>query len=55
LKTRRLPISITEIAADLNSSREVISRLLKKLSDKGQIRMDKNFLEILDLDLKGPA
>ena len=55
LKTRRLPISITEIAADLNSSREVISRLLKKLSDKGQIRMDKNFLEILDLDLKGSA
>ena len=55
LKTRRLPISITEIAADLNSSREVISRLLKKLSDKGRIRMDKNFLEILDLDLKGSA
>lgn len=53
LKTRRLPISITEIAADLNSSREVISRLLKKLADKGHIRMEKNYLEILHLDLNG--
>jgi len=52
LKTRRLPISITEVATDLNSSREVISRLLKKLADRGQIRMDKNFIEILHLDLK---
>ncbi|MBS1606453.1 MAG: Crp/Fnr family transcriptional regulator [Bacteroidetes bacterium] len=51
LNTKRLPVSVTEIAADLNSSREVISRLLKKLADKGHIRMDKNFLEILDLDL----
>lgn len=53
LKTRRLPISITEIATDLNSSREVISRLLKKLAEKGHIRMEKNFLEIVHLDLEG--
>jgi CRP/FNR family transcriptional regulator len=53
LQTRRLPVTITEIAADLNSSREVISRLLKKLADRGQVRMDKNFIEILHLDLKG--
>ena len=52
LKTKRLPVSITEIAADLNSSREVISRLLKKLVDRGQVRMDKSFLEIIDLDLR---
>jgi len=52
LKTRRLPVTITEIADDLNSSREVISRLLKKLSDKGQIRLDKNFLEIINIDIK---
>jgi CRP/FNR family transcriptional regulator len=51
LGSTRLPVSITEIAADLNSSREVISRLLKKLADKGHIRMDKNTLEILNLDL----
>ncbi|MBS1606749.1 MAG: Crp/Fnr family transcriptional regulator [Bacteroidetes bacterium] len=53
LKTRRLPVSITEIASDLNSSREVISRLLKKLTDRGNIRMDKNFIDILHLDLNG--
>src|SRR5579872_5364674 len=51
LKSNRLPVSITEIAADLNSSREVISRLLKKLSDKGYIRIERNFLEILNLEL----
>jgi CRP/FNR family transcriptional regulator len=54
LRTRRLPISVTEIASDLNSSREVVSRLLKKLADKGHIRMDKSFLEILHLDLNRP-
>lgn len=48
----RIAISITDIAADLNSSREVISRLLKKLSDKGYIRMDRNTLEIIRLDLR---
>lgn len=53
LKTKRFPVSITEIAADLNSSREVISRLLKKLADKEQIRLEKNFIEILHLDIKG--
>ncbi|HVU54636.1 MAG TPA: Crp/Fnr family transcriptional regulator [Puia sp.] len=53
LNTRRLPVSVTEIATDLNSSREVISRLLKKLADKGQIRLDKNFVEILNLEYKG--
>ena len=49
LKTNKFTISITEIASDLNSSREVISRLLKKLSDKGMIRLDRNFLEIIHL------
>jgi len=51
LGTNRISISITEIAADLNSSREVISRLLKKLSDKGYVRMNRNTLEIIRLDL----
>ncbi|MDP4252870.1 MAG: Crp/Fnr family transcriptional regulator, partial [Bacteroidota bacterium] len=35
LKSSRFAVSMTEIASDLNSSREVISRLLKKMSDKG--------------------
>lgn len=51
LKTNQFPVSITEIASDLNSSREVISRLLKKLSDKGLIRLDRNLLEIVHLDI----
>jgi CRP/FNR family transcriptional regulator, anaerobic regulatory protein len=51
LKTNIFTISITEIATDLNSSREVISRLLKKLSDKGFVRLDRNLLEIVRLDI----
>lgn len=52
LKTDRLTVSATEIAGDLNSSREVIPRLLKKLSDTGYIRIDKNVLEIVHLDFR---
>jgi CRP/FNR family transcriptional regulator len=55
LKTRRLPVSATEIAVDLNSSREVISRLLKKLADQGHINLHRNFVEILHLDFKDIA
>jgi CRP/FNR family transcriptional regulator len=45
-----LTINHTEIAEELNSSREVVSRLMKKLSDKGMIRLLKNQqMEILDL------
>jgi len=50
LKSNRLYLSNTEIASDLNSSREVISRLMKKLSDRQIIRLDKNYVEILKLD-----
>jgi CRP/FNR family transcriptional regulator len=41
----------TEIAQELNSSREVISRLMKKLAEKGHIRMNKQHIEILNLNL----
>lgn len=41
--------SITEIAQELNSSREVISRLMKKLAEKGLIKQHKTHIEILDL------
>lgn len=48
-----LTINHTEVAEELNSSREVISRLMKKLSDRGMIRLLKNQqVEILDLELK---
>lgn len=37
------------IAQELNSSREVISRLLKKLEQKGMIKLSRNQIEIIDL------
>ncbi len=51
LKTHILPLTHTEIAQDLNSSREVISRLLKKMADKGMIKLQRQNIEILDLHL----
>lgn len=42
--------SITEIAQELNSSREVISRLMKKLAEKGLIKQHKSHIEIIDLE-----
>ncbi len=46
------PISIThqEIAAELGSSREVISRILEDFSQKGVVEVGRGTVEILDLD-----
>ncbi len=44
-----LPLSHQQIASDLNSSREVISRLLKKLEQRGMISMHRNHIEILKI------
>lgn len=49
LQTNVFKTSFTEIAHELNSSREVISRLMKKLAEKGHIKMHKNQIEIIDL------
>ena len=38
-----------EIADDLNSSREVISRLLKKMEQLGKIKLNRNSIEMIDL------
>jgi CRP/FNR family transcriptional regulator len=47
-----LTINHTEVAEELNSSREVVSRLMKKVSEKGLIRLLKNQqIEILDHSL----
>jgi CRP/FNR family transcriptional regulator, anaerobic regulatory protein len=47
------PITTThqEIAAELGSSREVISRILETLASQGLIRILRGSIEILDLDL----
>jgi CRP/FNR family transcriptional regulator len=49
MQSNELKITNTEIARDLNSSREVISRLMKKLSEQGKVRLLKNGIEILKL------
>jgi CRP/FNR family transcriptional regulator, anaerobic regulatory protein len=49
LGTNVLKITNTEIAQELNSSREVISRLMKKLAEDGKVRLLKNAIEILKL------
>lgn len=41
-----------EIADDLNSSRVVISRLLKKLENKGAVELQRNFIKIINLDFE---
>jgi CRP/FNR family transcriptional regulator len=51
LKSKVIPLTHSEIAQELNSSREVITRLLKKLSDKGMVKMHRQHLELIDLDL----
>jgi CRP/FNR family transcriptional regulator, anaerobic regulatory protein len=50
LKTNIIPYTHAEIAGELNSSREVISRLMKKLADRGMIKMNRNEIEIINLD-----
>jgi CRP/FNR family transcriptional regulator len=37
-----------EIAIDLNTSRVVVSRLLKQLENEGKIQLFRNKIEILD-------
>jgi CRP/FNR family transcriptional regulator len=49
LNTNILEITNTQIAQELNSSREVISRLMKKLSEEGKVRLLKNGIELLKL------
>lgn len=51
LNTNIISIPFTEIAQDLNSSREVISRLMKKLSEKGIVKLHGSKVEIINLDI----
>lgn len=44
-----LSLTHQQIADDLNSSREVISRLLKKMEQLGKIKLNRNSIEIIDL------
>ncbi len=47
LNTRHLIITHSEIANDLNSSREVISRLLKKMEQQRKVILHRSYIEYL--------
>lgn len=44
---KELKLSHQEIAIELNTSREVISRLLKKMEQRGMVRLYRNNIELL--------
>ena len=47
-----LKLSHQEIATELNTSREVISRLLKKMEQRELVKLHRNHIEIFDLKKK---
>lgn len=49
LKSNKITVTHQEIADDLNSSREVISRLLKKLESQKRISISRNEITLLNL------
>ena len=49
-KTDKIDLPFTEIAQDLNSSREVISRLMRKLADKGVVKLMGTHVVLVNLD-----
>jgi CRP/FNR family transcriptional regulator, anaerobic regulatory protein len=49
-KTDRIDLPFTEIAQELNSSREVISRLMRKLADKSVVKLMGSYVEFVDLE-----
>jgi len=49
LQASTIEINHQEIADELNSSREVISRLLKKMEQLGKIKLHRNAIEIIQL------
>ena len=48
--TNPLQITHQEIAAELGSSREVISRILEDFGQKGMVEVARGTVEILDFD-----
>lgn len=48
-KMRKLNITHQEIAYEMHTSRVVISRLLKKLEQSGNVKLHRNYIEIITL------
>jgi CRP/FNR family transcriptional regulator len=49
LKSNTIEINHQQIADELNSSREVISRLLKKMEQLGKLKLHRNAIELISL------
>lgn len=47
---RNISFTHAQIASELGTSREVVSRLLKKLAEKGMIKVNRQNIEIVNLD-----
>jgi CRP/FNR family transcriptional regulator, anaerobic regulatory protein len=47
MNSKEIPMSHQEIAVDLNSSREVISRILKQMERKGIVKLGRNKIQLL--------
>ncbi len=45
--SRTITLSHQQIADELNSSREVISRLLKKMEQRGMVQLHRNYIELI--------
>lgn len=43
-----ISLSHQQVADELNTSREVISRLLKKMEQRGLVKLNRNFIEFID-------
>jgi len=50
LNSNIIEVSHQVIADELNSSREVISRLLKKMEQRGKVKLNRNAIEIISLN-----
>ncbi len=48
MNTEEIQMSHQEIAVDLNSSREVISRILKQMERKGLVKLGRNKIQLLE-------
>jgi CRP/FNR family transcriptional regulator len=49
--THSIPLSHQQIADELNSSREVISRLLKKMEQRNIVSLHRNYIEFKQVDI----
>ena len=50
LNSNIIPLTHAQIATELSTSREVISRLLKKMEEKGMIKLNRQNIEMLNVD-----